>query len=61
MILYPPFIFSGKKVGFEILFFSVQDSDSGGTFCLHFWNLHKIWIQESIDLKTPLDSVDVAS
>ena len=19
-------------------------SDGGGTFCLHFWNLHKIWI-----------------
>ena len=26
--------------------------DGGGTFCLHFWNLHKIWIQESIDLNS---------
>ena len=24
--------------------FLVQGSDGGGTFCLHFWNLHKIWI-----------------
>ena len=22
--------------------------DGGGTFRLHFWNLHKIWIQESM-------------
>ena len=26
--------------------------DGGGTFRLHFWNLHKIWIQESIDLNS---------
>ena len=24
--------------------FLVQGSDDGGTFCLHFWNLHRIWI-----------------
>ena len=24
--------------------FLVQGSDGGGTFCLHFWNLSKIWI-----------------
>ena len=27
-------------------------SDGGGTFCLHFLNLHEIWIQESIDLNS---------
>ena len=24
--------------------FLVHGNDIGGTFCLHFWNLHKIWI-----------------
>ena len=24
--------------------FSLLRSDGGGTFRLHFWNLHKIWI-----------------
>ena len=24
--------------------FLLLRSDGGGTFCLHFWNLHKIWI-----------------
>ena len=24
--------------------FSLLRSDGGGSFCLHFWNLHKIWI-----------------
>ena len=24
--------------------FLVQGSDGGGTFCLLFWNLHKIWL-----------------
>ena len=32
--------------------FTLLRSDSGGFFCLHFWNLHKIWIQESIDLNS---------
>ena len=27
-----------------VLSFLVQGSDGGGTFHLHFWNLHKIWI-----------------
>ena len=33
---------------------SLQRSDGGGTFRLHFWNLLKIWIQESesIDLNS---------
>ena len=26
--------------------------DGGETFRLHFWNLHKIWIKESIDLNS---------
>ena len=32
--------------------FLVQVSDGGGTFHLHFWNLRKIWIWESIDLNS---------
>ena len=32
--------------------FSLMRSNGGGTFRLHCWNLHKIWIQESIDLNS---------
>ena len=30
--------------------FLIQGSDGGETFCLLFRNLHKIWIEESMDL-----------
>ena len=36
-----------KKTPFLLL-----RSDGGGTFRLHFWNLHKIWMSESIDLNS---------
>ena len=32
--------------------FSLLRSDGGGSFCLHFWNLHKIGMKESIDLNS---------
>ena len=32
--------------------FLVQGTDGGGTFRLLFWNLHKIWIKEFIDLNS---------
>ena len=32
--------------------FSFLRSNGGGTFRLHFWNLRKIWIKESIDLNS---------
>jgi hypothetical protein len=28
--------------------FLVQGSDGGGTFCIHFWNLHKIYLDMRI-------------
>ena len=36
------FLIFFPQVGIEKNDFS--RSDDGGTFCLHFWNLHKIWI-----------------
>ena len=30
----------------------MQGSDGGGTFRLLFWNLHKIWIEECINLNS---------
>ena len=42
---------STKSDGVKIDFF-ILTSDIGGTFRLHFWNLHKIWIKESINLNS---------
>ena len=39
------FCFWGPKEKYE----KKNRGDGGGTFCLHFWNVHKIWIKESID------------
>ena len=38
----PDFFLWSPKVGFEKKNFF--EGDGGGTFHLHFWNLHKIWI-----------------
>ena len=40
--------------------FSLLISDSGGTFGLHFWNLHKIRYKNP-SILTPSNSVDVAA
>ena len=44
-------IFSHPLWGWRVIFL-LQGSDGGGTFCLLFWNLHKIWIWESNDLNS---------
>ena len=36
--------------------FSLLRSEGGGTFCLHFWNLHKI-----LALNTELDSAQIST
>ena len=47
--LHPNFMYIPKIWGVKDDF-SLLKSESGGTFHLHFRNLHKIWISESIDL-----------